>query len=112
MRMVQRVPMSPTPSFPYSCHLTLVSFIVTTNEPVLMHLYSLKSIFYSDFLMFYCSRIPSRTPHDISAFHLLGLFLTVTVSQTLFALMILMVFRSSGQVFVDSPSWTLCHVVS
>ena len=77
------------------------------NLSVLIHLYSLNSMFYPDFLKFYCSRILSRVPHDILESHL-GLLLTVADSQTPLVLMILTVVRFCSLF----PSWTLSHVVS
>lgn len=72
-----------------------------------IHLYSINSMFYPDFLKFYCPRILARIPDDISESHL-GLILTITDSQTPLVLMILIVVRLCSLF----PSWTLSHVVS
>ena len=53
-----------------------------------IHLYSINSMFYPDFLKFYCSRILARIPDDVLEPHL-GLILTTADSQTPLVLMIL-----------------------
>lgn len=84
--------MSPTPSFSSCCHLTLVLFIVITSEPIWIRCYSQRPYFIQMVLHFTLSG--SHMTFDISAAHLLVPFLTVWVTQTLLALVALMLFSN------------------
>lgn len=70
-----RVPISPAPDFPWQTAYIRISYIVTNVYNSWTHIdtFLLKSILHSDFLSFYlmshfCSRAPSRTPHNIIIF--------------------------------------------
>lgn len=80
-------------SFPYYHHLTWEEYIITMNEPVLIHYYQLKSIcFHSSLVFTWCLFLRFQDPIRITTWHfvvmspcLLRFLLSVTVSQTFLA---------------------------
>lgn len=72
VKMMQRVPIFWCPVFHMISSLLSCGIFVTTNEPVVIYYYELKSILYSNVLYFlsdflFSSWIPSKTLHDISS---------------------------------------------